>query len=85
MYYDVQDAAALNCILPAAAQNTVTQSMPFTACVENLQVPVSGALQPPVMTVDTDRMKQQEVQVPTGKVVVTCTGSDHTMTLTHQQ
>ena len=78
-------AFTICCILPAAAQNTVTQSMPFTTCVENLQTPVSGAVQPPVLTVDTDQVKQQEVQVATGKVVVTCTGSNHTMTLTYQQ
>jgi hypothetical protein len=78
-------ALTLCCAAPAFAQDTVTQSMSFDTCVQNLQVPVSGALQAPVMTADTDQVKEQQTQVTGGQVTVTCTAADQTVTLRYQQ
>jgi hypothetical protein len=76
---------AIGCAAPALAQSTVVQSLAFDTCVQSLQAPVAGALQPPVLTVDTDQVKEQLVQVPSGQVTVTCSNSEQTVTLKYQQ
>jgi hypothetical protein len=68
---------------PVWAQNIMVQSMSYDACVQSLQTPPAGALQPPEMTVDTDQVKEQRVHVPSGLVTVRCTSADQTVTLTH--
>lgn len=73
------------CAGPALAQSTVIQSMPFDTCVQSLQTPPAGALQPPVVTLDTDLVKEQRVQVSGGQVTVRCSSADQTVTLSHQQ
>jgi hypothetical protein len=78
-------ALTLCCAAPAFAQDTVTQPMSFDTCVQNLQAPVAGALQAPVMTTDTDQVKEQQTQVTGGQVTVTCKATDQTVTLRYQQ
>jgi hypothetical protein len=73
------------CAAPTFAQDTVVQSMPFETCVQNMQAPMTGATQPAVMTIDTGQIKEQQVQVPSGQVTVTCNGTDQTLTLKYQQ
>lgn len=67
-----------------AQDSTVTEQMPFDACVTNMQS-TPAAIQPPTMTVDSETMKQVQFPVIDGMMTITCDAMTGQSTLTHQK
>ena len=71
------------CSTAFAEETTIQQSMPFSTCVESLRTAPEGATQPPVVTIDTETVKQAQVPVSDGKVTITCDALSQQATMTH--